>query len=113
MFAVLSARPSSRRLLLSRIFCLWMPAHRRRMFDLGVDFSADQKREAGDVQPHQQDHRCAQRSVGLAVTIKKVQISAKSERRRDPEQDANQRTGGNPVPVLLFEVGTVVVDQRE
>src|SRR5581483_592324 len=100
-------------LLLTRSFGFRMPVPRRGMLDLCVDLSAHKERESRDVQPHQKDHHRAKRAVGLAVAVKKVKIGAESEGCRDPEHDSDERTGSDPVPVLLFQIRRKIIYERE
>src|SRR5579872_593458 len=85
---VKGGRAALRRLFLSRGLCLRMAAPRGRVFDLCVDLAAQQESKAGHIQPHQQDHDCAQRSISSTVSVEEMQIGPECERCTDPKQDS-------------------------
>ena len=82
-------------------------------FDFGVDFRAEQKREAGDVEPGEQNDDRAQRAVGDGVTVEKVEINAQGNGGEEPEQDADGGAGCEPTPDLVLDIGREVVDGGE
>src|SRR6185369_7908355 len=96
-----SASDSSCRFLLARRLRFRVAAKSGGMLDLGVDFAAHQEGKAGDIQPHQQDHGGAERSISFAVAVEEVQIESKAKRCCNPQLDSNQRSWRDPVPVLL------------
>ena len=64
-------------LLLPRSLRFRMSALGGSLFDDCVNFSADQKRKCGDVQPKKQNDHRPQRSIRPAVVVEEVQVPAR------------------------------------
>jgi len=81
--------------------------------DFGVDLSADQICQSGNIEPDQKNHGRTQGSVGRAVIIKKMQVRAESERRHHPYESTKCGTRREPLPATaMLQVGTAVIYQR-
>src|SRR4051812_29233135 len=68
------------------------------MFDLGVDLSADQQCQSGDIEPEHQDDNASERAVSLRVRVEETQVDLEPDRSNDPQQNADDGAGGDPVP---------------
>ena len=75
-----------------------------------INAQIEQKNEAGDIEPQQQNHLHPQGPVGLRIAIEEMQVHPEQKRGSQPQQNSKHRTGCDPVPVLLFYVKTKVVD---
>src|ERR1051326_6959143 len=65
---------------LTLCLCLGMSTTGSGMFNFGINFSAKKECQSCHIKPNQQNDYRAQRSVGFAVGIKKMQIHAKPKR---------------------------------
>src|ERR1044072_390860 len=83
------------------------------MLNLGIDLAADEDGRPRQVEPEQKDNNGAERAIRHAVAVEIVEVEAKAEGDEQPQRDARERPRRNPVPLLMFEVGRVIVDERK
>src|SRR5256885_9136475 len=81
-----------------------MSMFRGSMFNYGIDRASHKKCEPGYIKPKQENDNGSQRTVGLAVGIKEVQVQPEYSRGRKPQCNPDHRSRSNPVPVP-FEIG--------
>src|ERR671921_2628119 len=93
-------RPSGRALLAGELG-LGRAAAGGGVLYLGVDLAADEYGRAREVEPEQENYDRAERAVGHAVAVEVAQVDAEGEGDEQPEEDARQRAGRYPVPLLM------------
>src|SRR5579864_8543265 len=85
----------------SRLFGFRMSALGSGIFDFRIDLATQQYRHTGDIKPQEQNDYRAQRSIGLAIAVEEVQVHAEEQGGADPCENTHDRTGSNPLPLLL------------
>jgi hypothetical protein len=85
----------------------------RLSIELRVQLCAEKQRERGVVQPEQQDDPAGERAVRFVVRVREARVEREQAREREPENAADERARGNPLPAPLVEVRAGVVHERE
>ena len=94
-------------------FCLDMPVFSSCVFYGRIDFASDENSQSSHIKPQQQNDHGAQGAVDSRVRVKKVQVSPQADGRDYPQSNTGDRTRSNPIPMLFFDIGCKVVNDRE
>src|SRR5215472_12494739 len=78
-----------------------------------VDLSADEDRNPGKIEPDQQRHHGAQRTIGAAIGIRVVQIDPQTEGTENPKHYGHQGARWQPLPFAHRSIRSQVIDQIE
>ena len=85
----------------------------RLSLGLGIDYSAEQHHERREVEPGQQDHHAAKRSIGFVVAVEVGDVDGEADRGDDPQGCCRYGARSDPLPLRLIPVGTEAVEDRE
>src|SRR5215472_14584347 len=72
-----------------------------RSFKLTIDFSTQQDRSPGEIEPQHQNDQSAQRSVGSVIGVEEMQIESQQERDQQPERHRDDHTRRQPAAPVV------------